>query len=48
VVSLVLFVGAGIWLFLLRSRPPADEPAAPPSAPVPVEAPPPAAGAKSA
>lgn len=32
VVSIALFVGAGIWLFLLRSRPPAEEPA-PPSPP---------------
>jgi phosphatidylglycerol:prolipoprotein diacylglycerol transferase len=49
VVSLVIFGVAGVWLFLLRSRPPAEEPAAPPPAPaVAAPAPPPAAGAKSA
>jgi phosphatidylglycerol:prolipoprotein diacylglycerol transferase len=48
VVSLALFVAAGVWLFLLRSRPPADEPTVPPSAPaVAAQAPPPAADAKS-
>lgn len=49
VVSLILFAVAGVWLFLLRSRPPAEEPAAPPAAPaVAAQAPPPAADAKSA
>jgi phosphatidylglycerol:prolipoprotein diacylglycerol transferase len=46
VVSLALFAVSGVWLFLLRSRPPAEEPAAP----VPAVAPatPPAADAKKA
>ena len=46
VVSLVLFIGAGIWLFLLRSRPPAEEP--PPAPPAVEAAAPPVAPAKSA
>jgi phosphatidylglycerol---prolipoprotein diacylglyceryl transferase len=38
VVSMALFVGAGIWMFLLRSRPPAEGAnAAPPSPPPGVE-----------
>jgi phosphatidylglycerol:prolipoprotein diacylglycerol transferase len=48
VVSLVLFAAAGIWLFLLRSRPPAEEPKAPEAPAAAAPAPPPAAGAKSA
>jgi phosphatidylglycerol:prolipoprotein diacylglycerol transferase len=48
VVSLVIFGVAGVWLFLLRSRPPSEEPAPPPSPTVTAPAPPPAAGAKSA
>jgi phosphatidylglycerol---prolipoprotein diacylglyceryl transferase len=31
VVSIVLFAGAGLWLFFLRSRPPAEEPPPPPA-----------------
>jgi phosphatidylglycerol---prolipoprotein diacylglyceryl transferase len=37
VVSIVLFLGAGIWLFLLRSRPPVEAPA-PPAPPPAVDA----------
>src|SRR5882672_6091466 len=37
VVSLALFAVAGVWLFLLKSRPPAEEP--PPVAAVPPDAP---------
>ena len=34
VVSIVLFAGAGIWMFLIRSRAPAEgTPAPPPAAP---------------
>jgi phosphatidylglycerol---prolipoprotein diacylglyceryl transferase len=41
VVSIVLFAAAGIWLFLLRSRPPAEAPPQPPPPPVePAVAPP--------
>jgi prolipoprotein diacylglyceryltransferase len=38
VVSIALFVAAGIWLFLLRSRPPAEDQAIQPPPPPAVEA----------
>jgi phosphatidylglycerol:prolipoprotein diacylglycerol transferase len=37
VVSMAVFVGSGIWLFLLRSRPRVEEAAPPPPPPPPVE-----------
>lgn len=40
VVSIILFVGAGIWLFLRRSRPPAEEATPPPPPAVEAAAPP--------
>jgi len=46
VVSLALLIGAGVWMFILRSRPPAEEPPAKPPA-VDAAAAPPAAPAKA-
>jgi phosphatidylglycerol:prolipoprotein diacylglycerol transferase len=43
VVSMGLFIGAGVWVFLLRSRPPVEEPPKPPAPPAVEAAVPPAA-----
>jgi len=40
VVSIALFVVAGVWVFLLRSRPPVEEPPKPPAPAVEAAAPP--------
>jgi prolipoprotein diacylglyceryltransferase len=45
VVSLALVVGAAVWMFILRSRPPAEQPPTPP--PAVNAAAPPAAPAKA-